>query len=160
MKSIEIIIETIKGSNVKYKYDEGSSCFRVKKILPMGMVFPYHFGFIPGTKGEDGDPLDGMVISEFSSFTGAHVDCRLIGALLASQSAKGKMMRNDRYFFIPVHSVVYEHIKTLNDFGPKHNSQLKEFFINYNRAENKTFTPIKIISPTQAFDLIGNATDS
>lgn len=126
----------------------------------MGMVFPYHFGFIPGTKGEDGDPLDGMVVSEFSSFTGAHVECRLIGALLASQSAKGKTMRNDRYIFVPVDSVVFRHIKTLNDFDPRHNSQLKEFFINYNRAENKKFTPIKIISPRQAYGLIVNASDS
>ena len=101
MSNMEIIIETTKGSNVKYKYDEESLCFKVKKILPMGMVFPYHFGFIPGTKGEDGDPLDGMVISEFSSFTGAHIECRLIGALLTSQTTKGKMIHNDRYFFIP-----------------------------------------------------------
>ena len=147
MRNIEIIIETIKGSNVKYKYDVGAACFKVKKILPMGMVFPYHFGFIPGTKGEDGDPLDVMVISESDSFTGAHVACRLIGALLASQSGNRKTKRNDRYFLIPEDSIVFEHIKTLNDFGTKHNNQLKEFFKNYNRLENKKFTPIKIIPP-------------
>ena len=127
MTNIEIIIETIKGSNVKYRYDEGASCFKVKKILPLGMVFPYHFGFIPGTKGEDGDPLDGMVISEFSSFTGAHLLCRLIGALIASQSDKGKTIRNDRYFFVPVDSLVFRHIHTLDDFGKEHNGQLKIF---------------------------------
>jgi inorganic pyrophosphatase len=157
MESIDIVIETIKHSSVKYKYDAPLSCFKVKKILPMGMVFPYHFGFIPGTRGEDGDPLDAMVISESSSFTGAHLACRLIGALLASQSERGRTTRNDRYFFIPIDSIVFAHIKTLNDFGSKHNNQLKDFFTNYNLAENKKFTPIKIIAPAQAQALIKKA---
>ena len=123
----------------------------------MGMVFPYHFGFIAGTQGDDGDPLDSMVISESGSYTGAHVACRLIGALLALQSEKGKSFRNDRYFFIPVDSVVFEHIQSLNDFGARHNKQLKDFFINYNKAENKKFTPAKIVSPAQALALIRKA---
>ena len=156
---MEIIIETIKGSNVKYKYDKGASCFIVKKILPLGMIFPYHFGFIPGTSGEDGDPLDSMVISEFGSFTGAHLKCRLIGAMLASQSTNGKTMRNDRYFFVAVDSIVFKHIHTLNDFGEAHNRQLKDFFINYNKAENKKFTPSKIVTPAQALALIKKASE-
>lgn len=158
MSSFSIVIETLKGSNVKYKYDPVGKCFKVKKVLPLGMVFPYHFGFIPGTKGPDGDPLDGMLISESGSFTGAHVDCRLIGAMLATQSEKGRTMRNDRYFFIPLDTVVFSHIKTLSDFGTEHNSQLKDFFINYNKAENKKFTPSKIIAPGPALTMIKKST--
>ncbi len=154
MKPIEIIIETVAGSGAKYKFETGSNSFKLKKFLPLGMVFPYHFGFLPGSRGQDGDPLDGMVISEYKSFTGAHTACRLIGAILATQSERGKTMRNDRFIFIPVDSVVFEHIKTLRQFGKKHNEQLKEFFINYNKAENKRFNPVKIISPTQALSLI------
>jgi inorganic pyrophosphatase len=154
---IDIIIETVQGSNIKYKYDTAGRFYKVKKILPLGMVFPYHFGFIPGTTGEDGDPLDGMVISESTSFTGAHMACRLIGALLASQSEKGKTMRNDRYFFIPVDSIVFAHIKSVHEFGSRHNQQLKDFFINYNLAENKKFTPLKIISASRALSLINKA---
>ncbi len=154
MRPIEIIIETIAGTTVKYKYDPRSNSFKTKKVLPLGMVFPYHFGFLPGTIGEDGDPLDAMVISGNKSFTGARVACRLVGAILAKQSDKGKTMRNDRYFFVPVDDVVFEHIKTLQQFGARHNQQLKDFFINYNKAENKKFTPVKIIPPSQAFSLL------
>ncbi len=154
MKPIEVVIETVAGSATKYKYDPVSNSFKVKKVLPLGMVFPYHFGFLPGTAGEDGDPLDGMVISGNRSFTGARVVCRLIGAILATQSENGKSKRNDRYLFVPVDDVRFEHISTLHQFGTKHNQQLKAFFVNYNKAEDKKFTPVKIISPPQAFPLL------
>lgn len=117
----------------------------------MGMVFPYHFGFLPGTSGEDGDPLDAMVISEHDSFTGARLKCRLIGAILAYQLEKRKKVRNDRYFFVPVDSVVFNHIKALVDFGRNHNDQLKDFFENYNKAENKKFVAGKIVSARDAY---------
>ena len=58
MKSIDIIVETPKGSTQKYDYDKKKNLFRLHKILPSGMAFPYDFGFVPGTKGEDGNPLD------------------------------------------------------------------------------------------------------
>lgn len=70
MASIEIVVETPKGSAQKYDYDPKSRFFKMSKILPSGMVFPYDFGFVPDTKGEDGDPLDMIVISEFNSFPG------------------------------------------------------------------------------------------
>jgi inorganic pyrophosphatase len=43
----------------------------LKKILPLGMVFPYDFGMIKGTRGEDGDPIDAMVITETNTYPGA-----------------------------------------------------------------------------------------
>ena len=60
-----VIIECPKGSQAKYKYNEEKKDFEIDKILPLGMVFPYDFGFIPDTVGEDKDPLDAMVFSEF-----------------------------------------------------------------------------------------------
>jgi inorganic pyrophosphatase len=61
IESMRVIIETPRGSRNKYKYDELKKNFELKKVLPTGAVFPYDFGFIPGTKGEDGDPVDIMV---------------------------------------------------------------------------------------------------
>lgn len=52
------IIETQKGSSNKYAYDPEDRIFQLKKVLPAGMAFPYDFGFVPSTKGGDGDPLD------------------------------------------------------------------------------------------------------
>src|SRR5882724_761988 len=85
MFSIDVVIETPKGSAQKYDYDPSTHFFKLKKILPSGMMFPYDFGFIPGTRGEDGDPLDIIVISEFQSFPGCKMKCRVIGGIKAEQ---------------------------------------------------------------------------
>lgn len=154
MTLLEIIIETPKDSREKYKYDRSSKSFQLNKVLPLGMSFPYDFGFIPSTKGEDGDPLDALVISEFKTFPGSKVDCRLIGALKATQEEDGKIIRNDRYFFIPRVSILFRHIKEIKDFPPEHNKQLLLFFIAYNEAEGKDFTPLKILSADKAYKLL------
>jgi inorganic pyrophosphatase len=52
------VIETPKGSSNKYDYDEGCAAFRLSAVMPEGTAFPYDFGFLPSTAGEDGDPLD------------------------------------------------------------------------------------------------------
>ena len=66
MQTLTAIVETPKGSAQKYDYDPKNKWFKLKKIMPAGMVFPFDFGFIPDTKGEDGDPLDIIIISELN----------------------------------------------------------------------------------------------
>ena len=55
--SIEVVIEAPKGSRNKFKYDPITHRFKLSKVLPEGMVFPHDFGFVPSTKGADGDPV-------------------------------------------------------------------------------------------------------
>src|SRR4051812_46579587 len=75
--TMDIIIETPKGSRQKYTYNKELKLFRLKKVLAPGLVFPFDFGFIPGTKGEDGDPFDVLVLSEYQTFPGCIVDVRI-----------------------------------------------------------------------------------
>lgn len=155
MDSVTVLIETPRHSVGKYVYDEAERCFRLKKVLPLGMTFPYDFGMIKNTKAGDGDPIDAMVITESHTYPGVHLDCRLIGALLATQKEGGKKtVRNDRYFFIPEDSVVFEHIDDIMDFSKKHNEQLEDFFINYNKAENRKFDAIKFVNASHAKKLL------
>ena len=63
-KDLRIVIETPKGSRNKYSYDPECDCLQLSTVLPEGMVFPYDFGFIPSTLGDDGDPLDILVLME------------------------------------------------------------------------------------------------
>lgn len=154
MDTIDIVIETTAGSKAKYKFYKKSQHLKVKKLLPAGMVFPYDFGFIPGTKGEDGDPIDAMVIAEFSTFPGCHIDCRLIGAILAEQTEGTETVRNDRYIFIPEVSLFFHEIVSLNQLSGDHLEQLTEFFINYNRAEKKEFRPLEIVDADKAWKLL------
>lgn len=142
MFTVDLVIETPKGSAQKYDYDPSSHFFKLKKILPSGMVFPYDFGFIPDTLGEDGDPLDIIMISEFASFPGCIVECKIIGGFKAEQSeeeGKKKMIRNDRFLSIPKCSQIFKNVKSLDDLPDDIITQLEDFFIDYNKIEGKVF---------------------
>ncbi len=61
-KDLTVVIETPKGSRNKFDYDEDLGVFKLAYVLPEGSTFPNEFGFIPSTLGEDGDPIDVMVL--------------------------------------------------------------------------------------------------
>ena len=80
---LNLFIETPKGSRNKYVYDNNSGLMKLKKHLPRGMIYPFDFGFVPGTLAEDGDPLDVLLLGEGELFPGCLVKGRLLGALKA-----------------------------------------------------------------------------
>ena len=155
--NVDVIIETPKGSAQKYDYVPNTPFFKLSKILPSGMVFPYDFGFIPKTRGEDGDPLDVIVISEFNSFPGVIIKCRIIGGIKAEQSDdkdRRKMIRNDRFLAIPKCSNIFQKIEKMGDLPGDITDQLEEFFIGYNKLEGKKFKAISNMEPKEAQQLI------
>lgn len=157
MGNVDVVIETPKGSAQKYDYDADSHLFRLKKILPSGMVFPYDFGFVPHTKGEDGDPLDVIVISEFNSFPGCVIKCRIIGGIKAEQSekkGKSRMIRNDRFIAIPKCSSIFEKVRSIEDLPEDIMHQLEQFFADYNRLEGKEFKPLKKLDAREAKKMV------
>jgi inorganic pyrophosphatase len=150
MSTVTVIIETPRHTAGKYVFDPVNRCYKLKKILPLGMHFPYDFGMIENTIAEDGDPADAMVITEFITYPGVRLTCRVIGALQARQSKGGVSVRNDRHFMVPVDSIVFEHIKEIKDFSRQHNQQLQDFFINYMKAEKKRLSGLKFINSSNA----------
>ena len=118
-QNINVIIETPKGSGNKYTFDPRTELFKLSKILPQGLIFPLHFGFIPHTKGEDGDPLDVMVLMDEPSYPGNHIECKILGVIKAEQTEKnGKTVRNDRLIAAAVESHRYKEFLTLKDRIP------------------------------------------
>ena len=151
---MDIIIETPKGCRNKYVYDEGLSAFRLKKILPAGAVFPFDFGFIPGTKGEDGDPLDVLVIMDEPAYPGCVVECRIIGGLKAQQSKKKKMKENDRLIAVSTVSHSYTDVTELKDVNKNILDEIEHFFVSYNEQEGKEFEPQGWVDEKAAMQLI------
>src|ERR1700744_1787948 len=159
---IDVVIETPKGSAQKYDYVPNTPFFKMKKILPSGMVFPYDFGFIPKTRGEDGDPLDVIVISEFNSFPGVIIKCRIIGGIKAEQSkekSSDKMIRNDRFLAVPKCSNIFQNVEKMEDLPGQITDQLEEFFVDYNKLEGKKFKALDKIGPKEARKLIEEQLD-
>jgi inorganic pyrophosphatase len=154
-KVIEAMVESPKGFNQKFDYEPGENRFRLNKILPAGMVFPFDFGLIPGTKGEDGDPLDIIVVSESGTFPGCLINCRLIGALQAEQTERdGKIVRNDRFLGIPVVSQMFPNIEDLSELPDNILNQVEHFFRSYNEQAGKVFRVTARLSAAEAAKLI------
>jgi inorganic pyrophosphatase len=154
-KIVTAMIECPKGFNQKFDYEPQEKRFKLSKILPAGLVFPFDFGMIPGTKGEDGDPLDIVVISEGATFPGCLVDCHVIGALQAEQTERdGETMRNDRFIGVPEVSQQFAEIQTLEDLPEAILNQLEAFFKNYNEQAGKSFKVTARLTARQAARLL------
>jgi Inorganic pyrophosphatase len=67
---LNVIIETPKGNRNKLAYHPQLGAFQLKGVLPAGAVFPFDFGFLPSTKGEDGDPLDVLLLMDEPTYPG------------------------------------------------------------------------------------------
>jgi inorganic pyrophosphatase len=85
-----VVVETPKGSRNKYAFHPDNRVFELKKVLPAGMALPYDFGFLPSTKGGDGDPLDVLVLMDEPAFPGCVLKCRVIGVIEGEQGNKKK----------------------------------------------------------------------
>src|SRR5262249_28284037 len=83
------IIETPKGFRNKFDYDPDSNLFMLGGLLPEGMMFPFDFGLVPSTRGEDGDPLDILVLMDARAHVGCLIEVRIIGVIMAEQSEDG-----------------------------------------------------------------------
>ena len=153
----QVIIETPRNSRNKYKFDEKTSRIKLSKVLPEGMIFPYDFGFIPGTKAEDGDALDVLVLSDEPMFPGCEVQCRLIGVLKAKQKEKGKENRNDRIIAVAEGSVLYGGIKQLSDLDSAVLSQIEAFFTNYQKVRDIEFKVLQRGDVSSAIKIVERA---
>jgi len=137
---LRVVIETPKGSQVKYAYNPVCDCFELKTVMPEGMTFPYDFGFVPSTLGEDGDPLDVLVLMDFPVVPGCILTVRPIGVIKAEQKDKGKKWaRNDRLISVATHARIHDEAHSLKGLGPHLLKEISAFFVNYNHLHDKKF---------------------
>ncbi|HLK47724.1 MAG TPA: inorganic diphosphatase [Bryobacteraceae bacterium] len=131
---VSVFIETPRGSRNKLKYDPKKRTYKLSKVMPEGMVFPYDFGFVPETKAEDGDPLDVLVLTDEPLFPGCLVDCALVGVIEVEQQSDGAMKRNDRLIAVARASLLYSEVKDLADLNATVEKQIEAFFVNYQKV--------------------------
>ncbi len=139
---LNVIIDTPKGSRNKYKYDENLGLFKLGGVLAVGLFFPFDFGYIPQTRGGDGDPLDVLVLMDESAFVGCLIPSRLIGIIEAEQTEGRKTEKNDRLIAVPSDSRVHKDITSINDLNPTLVDEIEHFFVSYNDAKGKEFKPL------------------
>jgi inorganic pyrophosphatase len=151
---LRVLVDTPKGSHVKYKLDLQTGVYRVAHILPSGMDFPYDFGSIPGTLAEDGDPLDLLVLAEAGTFPGCLIEVRLIGGMEATQRQNGHALRNDRLIGVASESRSYAAISAMRELPRRLLDDLERFFVSYNAARGRTFRVRRRVGAAAARRLI------
>jgi inorganic pyrophosphatase len=152
---LTVVIETPKGSPNKYDFDAACAVFRLAGVLPAGSVFPYDFGFFPSTIGEDGDPLDVLVLMDEPVPVGCVLTGRLIGVIEAKQREKnGDWQKNDRFLAVATHAHIHAHVKDLEDLRPGMLDEIEAFFAHYNELKGKEFRPVDRSSPKKARKLL------
>ena len=152
---VTAVIETPKGSQNKYDYDDRCAAFRLAGVMPQGSSFPYDFGFIPSTLAEDGDPLDVLVLLDAPAPVGCVLTIRLIGVIEAKERATGgPWIRNDRLLAVATHAHTHGHVEKLTDLRPRLLDEIEAFFENYNALKNKEFKPIDRAGPKKARKLV------
>ena len=104
-------------------------------------MFPFDFGFVPGTHGADGDALDVLMLSDERFFPLCLVQALLIGVIEAEQTQEGKTIRNDRMVAVAVRSRLYAKVNELGDLPSTLMDEIEQSLINYNKMRGRLFKP-------------------
>jgi len=157
-RRVEVVVETPKGSHNKLKYDTERDAFRLSHVLPIGMTFPFDFGFLPDTASGDGDPLDVLILMDAPCPTGCLVDVRLVGVLEVEQREEtGTVVRNDRLIGVAETSPAHRATRELTDLPPAILTEIEAFFEQYNRLDGKQFRVVHRRGSRAAADLAAGA---
>jgi inorganic pyrophosphatase len=157
-KLLQVIVETPRGCRNKYSFDATQKIFVLKAALPAGMSFPYDFGFVPGTMGDDGDPIDVLVLMDEPAFPGCALMARLIGVIEGEQVApKMDPVRNDRLVAVAETTHLYAKFKKLKEMPKQALKEIEEFFVNYHRLQGKKYKLLGIKGEKTALALIAKA---
>jgi inorganic pyrophosphatase len=156
---LHVIVETSQGSPNKLKWDPEVQRFCLSGVLPAGAVFPYDFGFVPGTLGQDGDPLDVLVLLDAPVPAGVLVEARLIGVIEAEQTEDGETVRNDRLLSVAADSHRHQSVRDITDLDRHVLEQIEHFFSSYNQIKGKEFRPLARRGAAAARRMVRSALD-
>jgi inorganic pyrophosphatase len=126
----------------------------LSKLLPLGAAFPYDFGFVLSTKGEDGDPIDVLVLTEEAMFVGCVVPALLIGILKAEQTEKRKKVRNDRLIAVILTPYNPPPVESHDDLESQRLNEIEHFFVSCNEAEGRKFKSLGKRGPKEALAML------
>jgi inorganic pyrophosphatase len=127
----DVTIEIPKGQRNKYEVDHETGRIRLDRMLFTSTRYPHDYGFVEGTLGEDGDPLDALVILEEPTFPGCLIRCRAIGMFHMRDEAGG----DDKVLCIPAGDLRVKHITDLTDVSEFDRLEIQHFFETYKDLE-------------------------
>jgi inorganic pyrophosphatase len=157
---IHVVVETPRGSAAKLEFDPDLKTFTLSKALILGLTYPYDWGFIPSTKGEDGDPLDVLVMHEAATSPGLVLKCKIIGVLEVLQKESRKAgIRNDRLIAVPRHSHREKSAHDARELPKPIREEIERFFVATDELEDKELQFLGWKGPKAGKKLIDHAAE-
>lgn len=138
---IKVFVEIPKFSKQKFEFDEKLQRIKLDRTLYGSMYFPFEYGFILETKGEDGDPLDCVLLSSFPTFPGCLVEAEAIG-LLEMEDEEGidnKILARLTEKADPR----FKHLRDIKDLPEHLKTEIREFFESYKKLEPNKWVKLK-----------------
>ena len=130
---VNAVIEIPLQCSSKYEYDKELHVFRLDRNLYSPVHYPGDYGFIPSTLGDDGDPLDVLVLVDTPSFPGCVMEVRPIGALDMIDQGKG----DEKIFCVGAGNPRYNDVSNYQEIYPHILKEITHFFATYKDLEGK-----------------------
>ncbi len=120
----EVTVEIPKGQRNKYEVDHETGRIRLDRTLFTATQYPADYGFVEGTLGEDGDPLDALVLLQEPTFPGCLIRCRAIGMFRMQDEAGG----DDKVLCVPAKDPRQEHLRDIHHLPEFDRLEIQHFF--------------------------------
>jgi inorganic pyrophosphatase len=127
------IIEIPKGTRAKYELDKESGLLRLDRVLYSSVYYPANYGFVPQTYCDDKDPLDILVFSQIDVVPLCIVPCKIIGVMRMLDNGEA----DDKLISVAAGDPSVSHIQDISELPEHLKSELKNFFEDYKKLENK-----------------------
>jgi inorganic pyrophosphatase len=127
----DVTIEIPKGHRNKYEVDHETGRIRLDRMLFTSTRYPADYGFVEGTLGEDGDPLDALVLLEEPTFPGCLILCRAVGMFRMTDEKGG----DDKVLCVPANDPRMEHIRDIHHLPEFDRLEIQHFFEVYKDLE-------------------------
>ena len=131
----DVTIEIPKGGRNKYEVDHITGRIRLDRTLFTATQYPADYGFIEDSLGEDGDPLDALVLLPESVFPGCIVEARPVAMFKMTDEAGG----DDKLLCVPAGDPRWDHVQDLGDVPQFELDAIKHFFVHYKDLEPGKF---------------------
>ena len=129
--TFDVTVEIPKGQKNKYEVDHETGRIRLDRTLFTSTQYPADYGFIEGTLGQDGDPLDALVMIGEPTFPGCLIRCRAIAMFRMKDEAGG----DDKVLCVPASDPRRDHIRDLSDVRKFALLEIEHFFSVYKDLE-------------------------
>jgi len=147
---VNAIIEIPKNTRAKYELDKESGMLVMDRVIYSSMYYPANYGFIPQTYCGDKDLLDILVLSQIAIVPMCVVSAKVIGVMRMMDD--GEM--DDKIIAVAENDMSVNYIKNVNQMPEHFFSELRNFFQDYKKLEEKTVEVEKFQSRKRAIDII------